>query len=58
VRYELVPPTNGKPGKRLSALPFEAYLEKRWREGEHQAVQLCQEIKKLQRLVYNPDFNR
>lgn len=46
VRCETAPPTNGKPGKRSAVLPFTAYLEKRWREGEHQAVRLWQEIKR------------
>jgi transposase len=45
VLCETAPQQNGKPGKPSAVLPFAAYLEKRWREGEHRAVRLWQEIK-------------
>lgn len=47
VRCDVVPQLVSKAGRRSQVGLFADYLEKRWREGEHTAFRLWQEIKEL-----------
>jgi transposase len=44
-RCEAVPPQAAGAGRPSSVLPFAAYLQQRWRAGEHNAFRLWQEIR-------------
>lgn len=45
IHCETAPPQAAGAGKPSSVLPFTGYLQRRWREGEHNAFGLWQEIK-------------
>jgi transposase len=44
-RCETVPPQAAGAGRPSSVLPFAAYLQRRWKVGEHNAFRLWQEIR-------------